>query len=288
MNDYLRLLRVTQWIKNLFVFVPLIFSQHLFEKEYFIPVLGGFFIFCFTSSIVYIINDLIDIEADRAHPEKRKRPLASGKISKRSAVITAAFLGAIVLASIPFFNALFVASVIGYLILNIFYSSVFKHIVILDIFTIAAGFMIRIVSGAFIINVEISSWLILTTMFISLFLGVMKRRSELKHVEDGESNTRKVLAHYSPNFTEQMATISAAGVIICYALYSVAERTIAVFGTENIIFTTPFVVFGIFRYMYLVYMSKKGESPTEIMITDIPMILNILLYIITAILIIYV
>lgn len=288
MVPYLKLLRVTQWIKNLFLFVPLIFSRHLFEAEYFITVLSAFFIFCLTSSVVYIINDLSDIEADRTHPEKKNRPLASGAISKNSAIITASFISLIIAFSFAFFNWLFISAVIFYIILNIFYSILFKHIVILDIFTIAAGFMIRIISGAFVISVEISSWLILTTMFISLFLGVMKRRSELKHYEAGETtSTRRVLSQYSISFTEQMATISAAGVIICYALYSVAERTIAVFHTENIIFTTPFVVFGIFRYMYLVYMSKKGENPTEIMITDIPMIINILLYIFTAVVIIY-
>ena len=148
--------------------------------------------------------------------------------------------------------------------------------------------MIRVVSGAYIINVEISSWLILTTMFVSLFLAIMKRGSELRLLQSTErTGTRKVLAEYSPDFTNQMATVAASGVIICYALYSVSARTVSVFGTENLIYTTPFVVFGIFRYMYLVYMSKKGENTTEIMITDVPMIINVIMYIITTVLIVY-
>jgi 4-hydroxybenzoate polyprenyltransferase len=287
-SSYLKLIRVPQWIKNLFVFVPLIFSRHLFDVNYFVTVLGAFFLFCFISSIVYIMNDIIDIEADRAHPTKRDRPLASGKIEVKTAVIIAIILGVITMIMLSFFNMMFILSVIGYLILNIFYSTTFKHIVILDVFSIAAGFMLRIVAGAFVISVEISSWLILTTMFISLFLAVMKRRSELQHqINADNTTTRKVLMHYTPNFTDQMATIAAAGTIICYALYTVAERTVEVFGTDNLIFTTPFVVFGIFRYMYLVYLSRKGEIPSETMVTDRAMIVNIVLYTITAVVIIY-
>ena len=189
------------------------------------------------------------------------------------------------------FNTAFILAVAAYFLINIFYSFFLKHIVLLDIFSIAAGFMLRIAAGALAIDVEISNWLILTTMFISLFLAIMKRRSELvlvmpdKHEE--HPSTRRVLAFYSVNFTDQMATIAAAGVIICYALYSVSARTISIFKTENLIYTTPFVVYGIFRYMYLVYMDQKGENTTEIMITDISMIVTVVLYILTTTLIIY-
>jgi hypothetical protein len=148
--------------------------------------------------------------------------------------------------------------------------------------------MLRVLAGAFAIGVSISSWLILTTMFISLFLAVMKRRSELNLTENVEFiATRKVLQYYSKNFADQMATVASAGVIICYALYTVAERTVTIFHTDNLIYTTPFVVFGIFRYMYLVYMNQKGENTTEVMITDPAMIVNVVLYILTTTLIIY-
>jgi 4-hydroxybenzoate polyprenyltransferase len=284
-KEYLKLFRLHQWIKNIFIFVPLIFSKNLFNSGLLFTVIVGFFEFCIASSLVYVSNDIIDIESDRNHPVKKERPLAAGKISKKAAIISVIVLFLIVLLLLPFFNIIFDALLITFIILNIFYSLVLKNIVIIDIFTIAAGFMLRIISGAFIINVEISNWLILTTMFISLFLGVMKRRSELALVENG--STRKVLAEYSITFSDQMATIAAAGVIICYALYSVSSRTISIFDTEKLIFTTPFVVFGIFRYMYLVYMSAKGENTSKILVSDLPMIINILLYILFSILIIY-
>ncbi|MGB8321261.1 MAG: UbiA prenyltransferase family protein, partial [Ignavibacteriaceae bacterium] len=239
MKEYFKLFRLHQWIKNIFIFVPLVFSKNLFNYDLLFIVIAGFFEFCFASSVVYIINDIIDIESDREHPVKRTRPLPSGKISKKSASISAVIVSVIVLIFLPFFNLSFDAFLLTYIILNIFYSFKLKNIVIIDIFSIAAGFMIRIISGAAVINVEISSWLILTTMFISLFLGVMKRHSELTLVE--KKSTRKVLSEYSLTFLDQMATVAAAGVIICYALYSVAIRTVSVFGTDKLIFTTPFV-----------------------------------------------
>jgi 4-hydroxybenzoate polyprenyltransferase len=244
--------------------------------------------FCLVSSIVYIFNDIVDIEADRVHPTKKNRPLPSGLISIQNAVITIIVFAALVGLFLPALNAKFRIFLLSYFLLNIFYTYIFKHIVLLDIFSLAAGFMLRVMAGAFVISVEVSSWLILTTMFISLFLGIMKRRSELVLInDDPNKNTRKVLASYSLNFTDQMSTIAAAGVIICYALYTVSERTMKIFNTDNMIYTTPFVVFGIFRYMFLVYMNKKGENTVEIMLTDIPMIINVILYIIAIVSIIY-
>jgi 4-hydroxybenzoate polyprenyltransferase len=287
-KNYFKLLRIPQWIKNFFVFVPLVFSQHLFEINYFLLALAGFAIFCLASSIVYVINDVMDVELDKVHPVKKFRPIASGKISSRDALITAFVLILILGAALTCFRSGFAVAVLSYFVLNIFYSFSFKHIVLLDIFSIAAGFMLRVVAGGLIIDVAISSWLLLTTMFISLFLAVIKRQSELKlNNEDTNPVTRKVLSLYSMDFTNQIATVTASGVIICYAIYTVSARTVSIFGTENLIYTTPFVVFGIFRYMYLVYISNKGENTTEIMLTDLPMILNILLYILIVTLIIY-
>jgi 4-hydroxybenzoate polyprenyltransferase len=288
MLNYIKLVRVPQWIKNFFVFVPLLFSRHIFDSSYFLNSFTAFLMFCLVSSIVYIFNDIVDIEADRAHPVKKNRPLPSGKIPVRNAII--ALIGFIALVGffLPAMNVHFRIFLISYFLLNIFYTFIFKHMVLLDIFSIALGFMLRVLAGASVINVEVSSWLILTTMFISLFLGIMKRRSELILVNEVPvKSTRKVLSSYSLNYIDQMSTIAAAGVIICYALYTVSERTVKIFQTENMIYTTPFVVFGIFRYMYLVYMSNKGENTVEIMMTDAPMITNVILYIITTILIIY-
>lgn len=295
---FLRLIRVHQWIKNLFVFVPLLFSLHLFDLYYFLDALSAFFVFCLASSTIYVINDIVDIEADRVHPVKKNRPLPSGQISVQSAIITASLLLIFIFWLMMYFNKEFIFLVVVFIVLNVVYSFWWKNIVLLDIFSIAAGFSIRVLAGAFAIQVPISSWLLLTTMFISLFLGVMKRRSELVLIsekmmknsdplEQTAATSRKVLAQYSLNFADQMATIAAAGVIICYALYSVAPRTVSVFQTERLIYTTPFVVFGIFRFMYLEYISGKGENTTRLLATDIYMILDVLAYVLATIVIIY-
>ncbi len=286
--NYLKLVRVPQWIKNFFVFVPLLFSQHLFDKDYFTTTLFAFVVFCLASSLIYVINDIIDIEADKAHPTKKNRPLPSGLISKRSALIVAVVLTALIVILLPQFNKEFIYFVTVFVLLNLLYSFWFKHIVILDVFSIATGFSIRVLAGAVVISVPISSWLILTTMFISLFLGVMKRHSELILVAENENApSRKVLSQYSLNFADQMATVAAAGVIICYALYTVSERTVSAFGTENLIYTTPFVVYGIFRFMYLEYISNKGDNTTKIVFSDLQLILTVLIYAFTTVSIIY-
>lgn len=295
---FLRLIRVHQWIKNVFVFIPLLFSLHLFDKDYFITTLLAFLVFCLASSAIYVINDLVDIESDRAHPVKKDRPLPSGAISQNAAIITASLLLVLVFWLMMYFNWEFILLVMAFVVLNVLYSFWLKNVVLLDVFSIAAGFSIRVLAGAFVIQVPISSWLLLTTMFISLFLGVMKRRSELVlvtekqrlNLESAEQtgiNSRKVLAQYSLNFADQMATIAATGVIVCYALYTVAPRTVSIFNTERLIYTTPFVVFGIFRFMYLEYISGKGENTTHTLATDIPMIVNVLLYAGVTIMIIY-
>ncbi len=295
---FLRLIRVHQWIKNVFVFVPLLFSLHLFDKDYFTTTLLAFLVFCLASSSIYVINDLVDIESDRAHPVKRDRPLPSGAISQTAAMITASILFVLVFSVMMYFNKEFIILVIAFIVLNVLYSFWLKNLVLLDVFSIAAGFSIRVLAGAFVIQVPISSWLLLTTMFISLFLGVMKRRSELVLVSDKFKNqpdvseqfgkhSRKVLAQYSLNFADQLATVAATGVIVCYALYTVAPRTVSIFQTERLIYTTPFVVFGIFRFMYLEYMSGKAENTTKTLATDLPMILNVLVYAVAIIFIIY-
>ncbi|MBK9099534.1 MAG: decaprenyl-phosphate phosphoribosyltransferase [bacterium] len=292
---FLRLIRVHQWIKNVFVFVPLLFSLHLFDKDYFLTTLYAFLVFCLASSAIYVINDLVDIESDRAHPLKKNRPLPSGAISKTTAIITSSLFLVLVFWMMMYFNREFIFLVVTFVVMNILYSFWFKNIVLLDIFSIAAGFSIRVLAGAFVIQVPISSWLLLTTMFISLFLGVMKRRSELVLVTENskqiletvEQKSRKVLTQYSLNFADQMATVAATGVIVCYALYTVAPRTVSVFQTERLIYTTPFVVFGIFRFMYLEYISGKGENTTRTLATDLPMILNVLVYAFVTVFIIY-
>ena len=287
--SYFKLLRPKQWVKNLFVFAALVFSQHLFDWEYAKLSLMAFALFSATASIVYILNDIVDRDRDRAHPKKRHRPIASGAISLPSAISTGIIIFAVVVPTAFGLPVKFGLCVALYFVMNVSYSFFLKEMVLIDVFVSAIGFMLRVVGGAFVIGVPISSWLILTTMFLSLFLAVAKRRGELvmQGNKQAEGHTRKVLEHYSIEFTEQLCTICAAGFVISYALYTVSDRTVKMFGTENLILTTPFVLFGVFRYLYLLHKKNLGESPTEIVLTDVPMILNFIAYALAMFAIIY-
>ena len=284
--EYLKLLRISHWVKNLFIFVPLLFSKNLFNLQMAADTLYAFFVFSLTASAVYVINDITDYRKDKEHPKKKNRPIASGKISVNSAFILFIILLAVVTVMAYKLPLLFQIAVASYFVINIAYSFGLKRIVILDLFCIAAGFILRVLAGAFVIDVYISRWLILTTIFISLFLAVMKRRSEIVNVENN-SQTRKVLEDYSIEFIDQIAGVTAAGVIICYALYTVADRTIANFHTEKLVYTSLFVIFGIFRYMFLVYKKDFGENIIATLIKDYWSLANIFFYIVTVVLIIY-
>ncbi len=289
----LRLLRIKQWTKNIFVFAALVFSKQLLNPDSVLLSLRAFFAFSFAASFIYVLNDVADRERDRLHPKKRFRPIASGEISLRSGFIIAGVLLALIVAFVYGLDWHFTMCLIIYLVMNLAYSFYLKDVVLIDVFVIAIGFMLRVISGAFVLNVERSSWLILTTMFLSLFLGIAKRRGEL--IALGETttpgtigyHTRKVLEHYSVEFTEQMTTICASGFIFSYALYTVSDRTVKMFGTENLIFTTPFVLYGVFRYLYLLHKKQLGENPTEVVLSDIPMLLNFAAYAIAMFAIIY-
>jgi len=284
-----KLIRPKQWIKNFFVFAPLLFSRHIFQLEYLIPSVAAFIIFSLASSAVYIINDIMDVESDRAHPKKKYRPIASGEVSVKQAMIFLVLLVIIIIGGLFFQRTIFAFVIVLYLITNLLYSLKIKSIVLLDVFFISFGFMLRVLGGAAAIGVTVSSWMILTTIFISLFLAISKRRSELSQIVNKENidKQRKVLKEYSVEFADEINTIAAAGTIISYALYTVSERTVATFGTEKLIYTTPFVIYGIFRYMYLMHQKNLGESPTSIVTKDIPIILDVLAWFTFSILIIY-
>ncbi len=284
--DYFRLLRIPQWIKNLFVFVPILFSQHLFDWYYLNNVLLAFITFSLTASMVYIFNDLIDVEFDRQHPVKKKRPIASGKISPHKAKITLAVLYVVIVLLLTQLNWQFTYALAAYIFINFLYTVKLKNVIILDLFCIASGFMLRVLAGAYVIDIYISNWLILTTLFLALFLAVMKRRSELV-AQVGDNSTRVVLKDYTEKLLDLITAIAAGGLIISYGLYSISSRTVTQFSSEYFVYTSVFVVFGVFRYMFLVHKKSKGENPTEIMLTDLPMIINTLLYIFVIITIIY-
>ncbi len=296
-SEYVRLMRPEQWVKNVFVVVPLIFSKNLFNISLFSGSLLTFVSFCCAASSIYLINDIADRDLDRIHPVKKNRPIASGAVSIFEGWILAVIL---ICASFIFLcvgNVHLAAAVpiFLYIGINLLYSFRLKKVVLIDVFVIAAGFILRILAGGYAIDVKISNWLIMTTLFISIFLGIAKRRSEFVHINNGAENsmseggtsTRKVLQDYDLSLIDQILSISAASVIIAYALYTVSQRTVAAFQTEALIFTTVFVVYGIFRYLYLIHRLGLGESPTSALLRDRSMVVNIVLFIISLVGIIY-
>jgi len=285
---YIVLMRPKQWVKNLFVFAPILFAGKLLDIPMLLTNILAFAAFCCVSSSVYVLNDIIDVESDRVHKKKRYRPIAAGNVSINNAKILFAVL--IVLTFLISFKLpfLFLLTVIAYLINNLLYSFKIKNVVLLDVFSISIGFILRVIAGAVAIDVSVSSWMIITTIFISLFLGISKRRAELSGPnQENLEKQRKVLSDYDVVFVDQLNTIAATGTIISYALYTVSEKAISSFHSDKLIYTTPFVIYGIFRYLYLLHQKNLGESPTQIVTKDIPIIINSLIWLIICAAIIY-
>lgn len=280
-------MRLQQWIKNLFLFAALIFSGHLFNASDVLLTVVGFFTFSFLSSAVYIYNDIKDIESDKLHPVKSRRPLPSGVLAPQMAMAAAAVLAIVSVAVGFFLRRDFGIVLAAYLMLNVFYSLKLKNVVILDVMAIAAGFVLRVVGGAVLIQVPTSQWLIICTILLSLFLGFSKRRTELVTLKGETNPTRSVLGYYSPDFLDQMTGIVTATTVMSYALYTISEETVRKFGTTNLIYTVPFVLYGIFRYLYLVHKKTEGDDPTKTIFTDVPLLVNILLWTVVATWIIY-
>ncbi len=281
----LKLIRPKQWLKNMFVFAPLIFARELFTETFF-TALQAFAAFSFTASAVYIVNDIADVEADRAHPVKRFRPLAARTVGMQEAIILMVLLVALVFFLVWRMNGRFVTILIVYFLINLAYSFKLKEVVLLDVFIIAAGFMLRVLGGAYAIDVQVSTWIVLCSLFISLFLGFAKRRAELVQVQ-ATNQERKVLSLYRVDFIDQMLTIAAAGAVISYALYTVAPRTIEMFGTDKMIYTTVFVLFGVFRYLYIIHTSSASENPTNAVTSDLTILGTGVIWILSCILLIY-
>lgn len=284
----IELIRPKQWVKNLFVFAPILFAGKLLDYQLLLTNILAFLAFCSVSSSVYVLNDISDVESDRVHKKKRYRPIAAGYVSVNQAKILFVFLLAItalISLQLPF---LFLLTIGAYLVNNLLYSFRIKNIVLLDVFSISIGFILRVVAGAVAIDVSVSSWMVITTIFISLFLGISKRRAELSGPnQENLEKQRKVLSDYDVIFVDQLNTIAATGTIISYALYTVSEKAISAFHSDKLIYTTPFVLYGIFRYLYLLHQKNLGESPTQIVTKDIPIIINSLLWLIVCGLIIY-
>ncbi len=279
---WLSLFRVKHWIKNSFVFAAIVFSKNFFNYEDWLLVVLTFFGFSFIASSSYIINDISDRERDRKHPEKRKRPIASGKVSILEAIVISLFslaLGVFLLFNVNL-KTLYLG--IGYFILIIFYSFLLKNIVLIDIIAIAFGFDIRAIAGATAIKVEISPWLIVSVFLLALFLSSMKRRQEILKLEGDSYFHKKVLKFYSVELIDQINPILTSTVLMSYIIYTLSPRTIANFGTD-MIYTIPFVVYGVLRYYFIIYKTDTYGDPTTILLKDKPLILNVVFWIISAI-----
>jgi len=272
----------------MFLFASLIFSRHLFEGDFVLTELHAFLVFCLLSSAIYVLNDVADREADSLHPIKRTRPIAAGTISPAAGVVFALLLLVVTAVLAGMLSRSFQYAAAIYAVLNIGYSFWLKRVMLVDVFIIAAGFMLRVLAGAFAIDVEVSHWLVLCTLFVSLFLAISKRRGELMLVRDANNySERPVLREYDIAFIDQIITVTAAGMAISYALYTVADRTVAMFKTENLIFTTVFVLFGIFRYLFVLKQKKIEDNPAVLLLSDPVMIVNVGAWFVSCVLIIY-
>jgi 4-hydroxybenzoate polyprenyltransferase len=285
-RSYVKLMRPTQWLKNGFVLMPIVFVGHLFDFEELIKVAAMTLVFCFASSTTYIMNDYIDIEQDRLHPLKRNRPLASGSASPRGAFILAGLLiiaGLVLLVAVraPFTCYLVVAV---YLALQILYSVRLKNIVMIDVLTISLGFLLRVFAGGWVINVSVSSWLILCTFSVAIFLALGKRRHEVVMLSGKAIGHRPVLEQYSVGLLDQLVQVVTTSTLIFYCLYSVIGVGVQ---SEKMMLTIPLVTYGIFRYLYLIYGKKEGGSPTALLLSDRPLLGCVALWVMVCIGIMY-
>jgi len=279
--------RPNQWTKNLLVFAALIFAQRLFDLRAVGESVAAFAVFCVLSGVVYLVNDVMDRESDRRHPLKSHRPIASGALSVRAAIIAAIVLATAGLAGAFALSREFGLVAVGYLGLQMLYSGPLKHIVVLDVLTLAIGFVLRAIAGAVAIDVDISHWLFVCTILGALFIALAKRRHELVLLGDGAAHHRPILEEYSPYLLDQMIAVVAASTLIAYIFYTISDETVAKFGTTWLDLTIPFALFGIFRYLYLIHRRDGGGNPSDLLFNDRPLLACVTLWVITVVLIIY-
>ena len=287
LGSLLSALRPKEWVKNGLVLAPLFFSQNFLNSTALPRATAAFVLFCLVSSSVYLLNDIWDRERDRRHPLKRFRPLASGKLSVPLAAGVMLALFGVAIAGSLILDEMFALTLGIYALLNVIYSAGLKNIVILDVFAIAFGFVLRVIGGALVIDVAISHWLLICTTLLALFLGFSKRRHELLLLGDKASSHRDVLADYSPDFLDMMIGIVTASTVMSYILYTVSEETVRRFHTDRLLLTVPFVLFGIFRYLFLVYHRDQGGNPARELLTDSFLIVDVFLWSVLTGIIIY-
>lgn len=286
LKPLIKTMRPRQWMKNGVLFAALVFDKKLFFPVELGRTVLGFIIFCLLSGVIYIINDLADIEADRQHPQKRNRPLASGALSESFARM-AAFGLLIVLAPISYLLSLeFFLVALAYLVLNLAYSRWIKHIPLLDVFSIAAGFVLRVAAGVVLVGVErFSPWLYIVMTLGALYIGFGKRRAELAALAENAGSTRRVLDGYTISILDQFITIVSATTIISYSLYTFSAPNLP--ANHMMMLTIPFVLYGVFRYLYLIQISDQTGAPEDVLLGDRPLQITILLWGLAVVLIFY-
>jgi 4-hydroxybenzoate polyprenyltransferase len=270
-----------QWTKNAVVLAPLIFAQKASDPELLILGLLATLLFCLISGSNYIVNDLMDRNQDRNHPVKSSRPIIRGSLRPAAALTAFLIIAAASLALSFAINTRFGWIALSYMLLGIVYSLFLKKIVIIDVMTIAGLFVLRVAGGAAAVQVGVSHWLFLCTILLALFLGFGKRRHELVLLDDKAGEHREILKEYSPYFLDQMMSVVTASTVITYSFYTISPEVVEKLGTPRLYLTIPFVLYGIFRYLYLIHQKEEGGSPSSILVSDKPLLINVLLWIIT-------
>jgi 4-hydroxybenzoate polyprenyltransferase len=286
-SGLVRSLRPSQWTKNLIIFGGLLFGQRLFDVPSVVAASAAFVVFCALSGVVYLLNDVADREADRKHPLKRHRPIASGALSTSTALAAAGVIGILALGAAFWLRFEFGVFAAAYVALLAFYSGPLKHVVIIDVLTIAIGFVLRAAAGAVAIDVPISNWLLVITILGALFLALSKRRHELVLLADEATSHRATLQEYSPYLLDQMISVVTASTLVAYAFYTINPETVEKFHTTHLGLTLPFLLYGIFRYLYLVHQKEGGGSPAEMLLNDRPLLVCVALWALAVALIIY-
>ena len=275
-------MRPEQWLKNGFVLAPIVFSGLIGDPDAWLRTVLAVVSFCAASSAVYLVNDVIDREADRSHPIKQNRPIASGEISMTTALVVAVLLLIAAAFASVWLGGWFPAVLAGYVSLVLLYSALLKRAVFLDVLVVAAGFVLRVVGGAVAIDVPVSRWILVVTYLLALYLALGKRRSELVLL-GGEAGThRVVLGHYTLPMVDQAISVVLGATVVAYALYTVAPETVAKVGSEGLLATVPIVLYGLFRYLYLLHRHELGGSPTKALLTDRPLLVCVVVWLVVA------
>lgn len=285
-------LRPRQWTKNLLLFAGVLFSQHLADRELLLRAAAGFVAFSLLSGCVYMLNDLKDLEVDRKHPRKRSRPLAAGRLPIAAVWVALVPLLAVVGLISAWLGRPFMVVVGLYLVFNFAYTYWLKQVVLVDVFLIALGFVLRAIAGVQLLRpvapeTVLSPWLLVCTFFGALFLALAKRRREIANAGEAATQQRAVLGEYSPELLDGLLMVSAATSLMAYALYTIWPATVAKFHTEALLYTVPLVAYGIFRYLHLVRATETTEDPSQVLLTDRPLGGCLVLYLLTVILILY-